>query len=134
MFFIITFPFITLSCNNYVYYDSNGIYTNRYFQIEEKFTLYEEITKIEIYLTYKEEKISGVHYDIYLNDGRFNINSPSGKKKIFADNTFTIHNYVINKSNCEFVITPLTEEEIEYFTKNYSSEDCTKIFEIFNVV
>ena len=31
VFFIITFPFITLSCNNYVYYDSNGIYSNRYF-------------------------------------------------------------------------------------------------------
>ena len=130
--FFITFPFITLSCNNYSYYDSNGIYTNRYFQIEEKFTSYEEITKIEIYLTYKEEKISGVHYDVYLNDGRFNINSPSGKKKIFADNTFTIHNYVINKSNCEFIITPLTEDDINFLVENYTNDDYQKILEVFN--
>ena len=132
VFFIITFPFITLSCNNYVYYDSNGIYSNRYFQIEEKFTSYEEITKIEIYLTYKEEKISGVHYDVYLNDGRFNINSPSGKKKIFADNTFAIHNYVINKSNCEFIITPLTEDDINFLVENYTNDDYQKILEVFN--
>ena len=53
---------------------------------------------------------------------------------MFSDNTISIHNYVLEKGECEFVITPLTEEEIEYFKKNYSSEDCAKIFEIFNVI
>ena len=69
---------------------------------------------------------------MYLNDGRFNINSPSGKKKIFADNTFTIHNYVINKSNCEFIITPLTEADINFLVENYTNDDYQKILEIFN--
>ena len=132
--FFITFPFITLSCNNYAYYDDNGIYYNRYFQIEEDFTSYEEIEKIEIYVSYEEGKISELNYDIYLNNGKLDVNSANFRRKMFTDNTISIHNYVLEKGDCEFVITPLTEEEIEYFTKNYSSEDCTKIFEIFNVV
>ena len=60
IFFILTFLFITLSCNNYVYYDSYGIYSNRYFQIEEKSTSYDEIDKIEIYISYKKVKISEI--------------------------------------------------------------------------
>ncbi len=132
--FFIAFPFITLSCNNYAYYDYNGIYYNRYFQIEEVFTSYEEIEKIEIYVSYEKGKISELNYDIYLNNGKLDVNSANIRRKMFSDNTISIHNYVLEKGECEFVITPLTEEEIEYFKKNYSSEDCAKIFEIFNVI
>lgn len=131
--FIVTFPFITLSCNNYAYYDDNGIYHNRYFQIEEVFTSYDEIDKIEIYVSYEKGKISELNYDIYLNNGKLDVNSANIRRKMFSENTIAIHNYVIEKGKCEFVITPLTEEEINYFIAKYSTEDCMVIFEIFNV-
>ena len=131
--FFVTFPFITLSCNNYAYYDKNGIYHNTYFQIEEEFTSFEEIEKIEIYVSYEKGKISELNYDIYLNGRKLDVNSENIRRKMFSENTLVIHNYILEKGDCEFVVTPLTGEEIEYFMNNYSSENYKIIFEIFNV-
>ncbi|MGM9969000.1 MAG: hypothetical protein ACI35S_01220 [Anaeroplasma sp.] len=131
--FFISFPFIVLSCNNYAYYDDNGIYYNRFFQIEEVFTSYEEIEKIEIYVSYEKGKISELNYDIYLNNGKLDVNSANIRRKMFSENTIAIHEYIMEKGDCEFAITPLTEEEIEFFTNTYSNEDCINIFGIFNI-
>ena len=97
--FVIIFPFIILSCNNYGYYNDEGIYSSRYFQIKENYTAYEEIKRVEIYVSHdNNDSIDSVNYIIHLNDGKsININSSNSGKKIFVVCVIDIHKYLVKK-------------------------------------
>ncbi len=133
--FIICFPFIILSCNCYGCYNNKGVYITRYFQIEEKYTSYEEISKVKIQVSHTNNgEIDCLEYIIYLNDGSsININNPNMGAKIFSDSVLKIHEHLRNTNNCEFIVIPLTEEDKDVYSSKLSDEDYMNLLYIFNV-
>lgn len=133
--FILTFPFIVLSCNNYGYYDSEGIYVNKYFQVVEEYTSYKDVDTVEIYVNHDTDgNISSLDYVVYMNSGdEVNINSPNTGKTVFAPSTIEIHQYLKNTNTCNFVVTDLTDDDIQMYKEKLSKEEFDVLVEIFNV-
>ena len=133
--FIIAWPFVMLSSNNYGYYTNEGVYINKYFQIAETYTPYNEISKVEIYVSHNNnEEINSLNYILYLSDNSMiNINSQNSEKKIFRDCVMKIHKYLVEASSCEFIVTPLSEKDLEIYKQKTSTEDYQNLLKIFAV-
>lgn len=133
--FIIAWPFVMLSSNNYGYYTNEGVYINKYFQIAETYTPYNEISKVEIYVSHNNnEEINSLNYILYLSDNSMiNINSQNSEKKIFRDCVMKIHKYLVEASSCEFIVTPLSEKDLEIYKQKASTEDYQNLLKIFAV-
>lgn len=135
IFFIIAFPFVILSCNNYAYYTNSGVYTNKYFQVCETYTPYEDVSKVEIYVSHNNNnEITSLNYIIHINNNQsVNINSQNMGRKVFTDSVIDIHYYLVKSNNCEFIVTPLTEDDKAIYKTKVSNEDYENIIKIFAV-
>ena len=133
--FIIAWPFIVLSCNNYGYYTNDGVYINKYFQVDETYVPYNEISKVEIYVSHNnKDEINSLNYILYLNNNiKFNINSQNTETKVFKDCVLAIHEYLLDINSCEFIVTPLTERDLEIYKQNVTEEEYQNILKIFQV-
>lgn len=133
--FIITFPFVILSCNNYGYYNSHGIGINTYFQIKETFTSYDEVKTVEIYVQHnKKDQISSLNYVVEMKDGKkININNANMGKKVFTKSVIQVHEFLKEKGQCEFIVKSLSEEDIKTYKAKVTQEEFDRIIEIFNV-
>ena len=133
IFFIITFPFIYLSSNNYTYYTSEVIYSSRFFEIGERETSYSDIKEVEISIHHNNSgEVDTFEYFVKLdNDVSMNINKPNMGIKYFTKDVYKIHKYIEKKGNCPAIITPLNEVDIKFINDNLSQEKTEIVLYIF---
>lgn len=131
--FIITFPFIFLSANNYTYYTPEAIYSSRFFQIGENVTPYSEIKSVAISIHHNNSgQVDTFKYVVTLNnDVSININNPNSGIKTFTKDIYRIHKYIEEKGICTAVITPLNDVDYKFIYENLSQEDIDIILYIF---
>lgn len=126
------FPFYALACNNYGYYNAEGVGYSSYFQVSESFIRYEDIE--EVHIGYRHNNSGRMYTLQYVleSDGRkLNVNRPNTDNKKVAESAYEIHTHLLNKSDCAFYIEPLTEEDKAYITAHFSAEEREKICYIF---
>ena len=117
--FTLGFPFFAFAVNNYIYYDDDGITSSAYFQIDETFTAYEDVERVEIRIGYDDNDPHSVRYHVTLSDGR---RLDMSGDIPFSSNLFELHRNILEKSRAELVIEPLKDEEKEYFRERLSEE------------
>jgi len=126
--FIIAYPFFALSCNNYIYYNDNGITSSGYFEIGDTYTSYEDIEEIWISVHYdKQEQASSLNYKIKSNGKLLELCT----NDYFDEKTLDVHKKIEIRSNCNVNIEPLTEEDILYLTEELPKEQVDIIKYIF---
>ena len=54
-------------------------------------------------------------------------------RKVFTDSVIDIHYYLVKSNYCEFIVTPLTEDDKEIYKTKVSNEDYENIIKIFEV-
>lgn len=129
--FTIGFPFYGFSANNYIYYDDEGITTSAYFQFDETYTAYEEITKVRILANHNEYKdLTSLSYYVTLADGR-EIEMAGDSKIFFSDSLLELHKKIEKHSSAEFEINPPTKEDMTYLDGRLSSDMKENIIYIF---
>ena len=130
--FIICFPFYTLSCTNYAYYDEDGIHSSKYFQIIENYTKYEEVSHANIYIHHNDsEQVNSFYYEITLNNGKkININDSLRYHRVYYQSTYEIHRY-LEKTSCDFKIVPLNDVDIKYINDKLSENQKNIIYYIY---
>lgn len=131
--FALGFPFVALSCNNYIYYGESGITSSAYFQLNETFTAYADIEKVQIYVSHnKHGQPDQFHYDIALTDGRtLNVNNSGTGCKYIASTTQEIHKYIAFYGSCTAEITPLNDDDIRYIETQLSADRAQAVYEVF---
>jgi hypothetical protein len=127
--FILTVPFIGLSCTHYAGYNDSGITTSGYFQVGETYTAYADVTeaKVELHRN-KHDQPTQVSYEVRLSDGTFwDINSPDTCSK----STLTIHERLL-AAGCHVTFeTALTESDLAYLREKYSAAAVERTVALF---
>ena len=130
IFFIIAFPFFTLSSNNYIHYNDDGITNSAFFEISETYTPYEDIEEIWISAHHnKHGDASSLNYEIKLSNGKILELCTNG---YYNEKTLDVHKKIEAKSRCKITVEPLTDEDIAYLTKKLSKEKMDIIQYIFD--
>lgn len=127
--FILTVPFIGLSCTHYASYNDSGITTSGYFQVGETYTAYSDVTEVHIELLRdKNDQPTGLHYKVCLSDGTlWNINSGDTCGK----STLTIHERLLAAGCTVHYESTLTEADIAYLSENYSAPAVERTVALF---
>lgn len=127
--FTLLFPFVGLSTNCYVHFDSEGIRSSKYFELGETYTPYEDVVKAKIWMYYENEEPEAVNYEITLPNG-VTLDIASVNTKVSGE-TLMLHKYLEQKGYCEVEVTPLTPADIEYLEEHASPEKLEIIKYIF---
>ena len=127
--FILTVPFIGLSCTNYAGYNDSGITTSGYFQVGETYTAYSDVTDVRVELLRdKNDQPTGLNYKVCLSDGTlWNINSGDTCGK----STLTIHERLLAAGCTVHYESTLTEADIAYLSENYSATAVERTVALF---
>lgn len=127
--FILTVPFIGLSCTHYAGYNESGITTSGYFQVGETYTAYTDVTEAKVELHRDEnDRPTRVSYEVRLADGTFwNINSSDTCSR----STLTIHESLLAAGCTVHFDSPLTETDIAYLRENYSAAAVERMVALF---
>lgn len=127
--FTLLFPFYGLSANCYVHFDSEGISSSKYFELEETYTPYEDVVKAKIWMYYEDEKPNTVYYEITLPNG-VTLDIASVNTKV-SEETLMLHKYLEEKGTCDVEVTPLTLSDMKYLQEHASPEKLEIIKYIF---
>lgn len=127
--FVLTVPFLGLSCTHYAGYNTDGITTSGYFQVGETYTAYADVTEAHVKLFRdKNDQPSRVSYEVRLSDGSFwNINSTDTCSR----STLTIHERLLAAGCTVEYDAPLTEADIAYLRENYSEAAVERTVALF---
>lgn len=120
-FFILLYPFIALSANNYCYYNEQYIAYSQYFELGEHVVRYEDIDKVEVAIFHnKKDNIETFEYVIYFDDTSMNINDPNVGARYLSEQVYDIHQFIEKQGGCTIEIQPLTDKDKEYISQHMS--------------
>lgn len=108
--FVIAFPFVFLSVNNFCCYDEDAVTYSKYLQIGARTVRYEDVDSIQISIHQSNNgKVDCFKYVLVCDGDSIDLNVPNTGKKYFTEDVYKIHRLLEEKGDCTADITPLND-------------------------